>query len=70
MSSLLISAALGLLSKLVTEVFFAKIVAKSMLIYAAQSPNKYDDAVAEATAEAFGMPVDEIKKYMEKPAGN
>lgn len=61
---ILLKVALGMLAKCVSEVFFSKIVAKAMLIYAKQSPNQYDNVVAEAVADAFGMPADDIKKYL------
>lgn len=66
MGNILASALMSLLSSLVTTKFFSQILAKGLLIFSTKTANKYDDIVAEATAEAWGMPLDEIKKYMEK----
>ena len=65
MSSVFATMIMGLLAKF-GSAFFAEVLSKGLLIFAGQTPNKYDDVVAEATAKAWGMPVDEIKKYMEK----
>jgi len=66
MGNLLATALMGMISSLLTKKFFAQVLSKGLLIFAKQTANKYDDIVAEATAEAWGMPLDEIKKYMEK----
>jgi len=66
MGNLLASALMSMLASLATKKFFSQVLAKGLLIFSKQTANEYDDVVAAATAEAWGMPVEEIKKYMEK----
>ena len=56
MGSLLAKLAMGMVARLMTEVFLSKLLIEGMREWSKQTENKFDDHVTEAAAEAFGVP--------------
>ena len=55
MGNLVAKALVALLSRLVTEKFFAKVIVQSLNAIAKSTENKLDDEWVKATAEALGV---------------
>lgn len=52
--------AIGLVAKLMTERFLAKLLVEALRAWSRQTENEYDDRVVAAVAEAFDIPPDVI----------
>lgn len=58
MASLLAKLGIGIITKLMTEVFFSKLLVAALRAWAKQTENHYDNQVVEAIAEALGVDKD------------
>lgn len=58
---ILLGIAFKMLGKLATDVFISKIAVYSIQEYAKTTDNKWDDKVADAIAEAYGVDVKILK---------
>lgn len=66
MANLLAKIAVGLVTRLITETFLARLLIEGLRAWAKQTVNKFDDRVVEEAARAFGVPAENIKQDMEK----
>jgi uncharacterized lipoprotein YmbA len=57
-SEMIVKLAVGLLAKLVTETFLAKVVIYTLAHWAKTSDNELDNKVVQAMADALGVPVE------------
>jgi len=58
--------AIGLLVKLMSETFLAKVLIYTLAHWAKSSENSLDDKVVIAMADALGVAVDDLKKLPSK----
>jgi preprotein translocase subunit SecF len=58
--------AIGLLVKLMSETFLAKVLIYTLSHWAKSSENSLDDKVVIAMADALGVAVDDLKKLPSK----
>lgn len=58
--SLAAKLAIGIVARLMTEKFLSKLLVEALRAWSRQTPNQFDDRVAEAAAEAFDIPPDII----------
>jgi len=56
LASLAAKLAMGAVAKLMTEKFLGRLLVEGFRYWAKQTENPYDDRVAEAAADAFGVP--------------
>lgn len=64
MAELLISMGFGLLKRLVTEVFIAKIAVHSFRAWSDTTENTWDDKVVDAVAEGLGVDSKALKAML------
>ena len=67
MSSLIAKVAIGLISRLITERFLAKLVIEALRAWAKTTSNVHDDRVVEAMAEALGIDPVALKEAAKDP---
>lgn len=61
MPDIILKVVFGLLTKLVTETFIARVAIYSANAWAKTTVNKLDDKVVGAMADAIGVPLDDVK---------
>lgn len=61
MTEMLAKVAISLIAKMITEKFFAKVVVASLDTWSQQTENAWDDKVVKAVAEAFDVPIENLK---------
>lgn len=61
MSDLALKLVMGLLVKLMSETFLAKLLIYTLGSWAKASDNKLDDKVVAAMADALGVPVEKLQ---------
>jgi 2-hydroxychromene-2-carboxylate isomerase len=62
MSALLAKAAVGIITRLITEAFLAKLTIQMLRAWARGTANIHDDKVVEAMADALGVEPEALKE--------